>query len=37
MFESRWLINPTAQAIQAGHRQQDYDAVWAGLTRRFGL
>jgi homogentisate 1,2-dioxygenase len=37
MFESRWLINPTAQAFRAGHRQQDYDAVWAGLTRRFGL
>jgi homogentisate 1,2-dioxygenase len=36
MFESRWMITPTQQAIRAGHRQQDYDAVWAGLTRRFG-
>jgi homogentisate 1,2-dioxygenase len=36
MFESRWMIIPTQQAIRAGHRQQDYDAVWAGLTRRYG-
>jgi homogentisate 1,2-dioxygenase len=36
MFESRWLINPTRQAIQAPHRQRDYDAVWSTLTRSFG-
>jgi homogentisate 1,2-dioxygenase len=36
MFESRWMIIPTLQAMQAAHRQDDYDAVWAGLTRSFG-
>ena len=36
MFGSRWLIIPTQQAIRAGHRQQDYGAVSAGLTRRYG-
>jgi homogentisate 1,2-dioxygenase len=36
MFESRWMIIPTGQAMQAGHRQADYDAVWAGLPRLFG-
>jgi homogentisate 1,2-dioxygenase len=35
MFESRWLINPTRQAIEAAHRQGDYDAVWSGLSRNF--
>ncbi|MBV9093572.1 MAG: homogentisate 1,2-dioxygenase [Streptosporangiaceae bacterium] len=35
MFESRWMIIPTRQAMQAAHRQADYDAVWAGLTRHF--
>jgi homogentisate 1,2-dioxygenase len=35
MFESRWLINPTRQAMEAAHRQRDYDAVWSGLSRNF--
>ena len=35
MFESRWMIVPTRQAMEAAHRQRDYDAVWAGLTRSF--
>ncbi len=35
MFESRWTIAPTRQAMQAGHRQGDYDAVWSGLSRHF--
>jgi homogentisate 1,2-dioxygenase len=35
MFESRWMIVPTRQAMEAGHRQPDYDAVWNGLTRSF--
>jgi homogentisate 1,2-dioxygenase len=35
MFESRWMIVPTRQAMEAGHRQDDYDAVWGGLTRSF--
>ncbi len=35
MFESRWTILPTAQAMNAGFRQRDYDAVWSGLSRNF--
>jgi homogentisate 1,2-dioxygenase len=37
MFESRWVMNPTRQAMEASWRQPDYDAVWASLTRSFGL
>jgi homogentisate 1,2-dioxygenase len=35
MFESRWTIIPTAQAMAAPFRQADYDAVWSGLERNF--
>jgi homogentisate 1,2-dioxygenase len=35
MFESRWTIIPTRQAMEAGHRQDDYDAVWASLRPSF--
>ena len=35
MFESRWMIIPTRQAMEAAHRQSGYDEVWAGLTRSF--
>jgi homogentisate 1,2-dioxygenase len=35
MFESRWTILPTKQAMDATFRQRDYDAVWSGLTRNF--
>jgi len=35
MFESRWTILPAGQAMEAGHRQRDYDAVWSGLSRNF--
>jgi homogentisate 1,2-dioxygenase len=35
MFESRWMILPTRQAMEASIRQPDYDHVWAGLTRNF--
>ena len=35
MFESRWMIIPTRQAMQAAHRQPDYDAVWQGLIGSF--
>ena len=35
MFESRWAILPTRQAMEAGWRQPGYDAVWSGLTRHF--
>jgi homogentisate 1,2-dioxygenase len=35
MFESRWTIIPTRQAMQATWRQPDYDGVWTGLRRNF--
>ena len=35
MFESRWTIQPTRQAMDATIRQRDYDSVWAGLERHF--
>jgi homogentisate 1,2-dioxygenase len=36
MFESRWPVVPTAQAMEASHRQQDYDSVWSGFRKLFG-
>ena len=33
MFESRWTILPTRQAMEASFRQRDYDAVWSGYSR----
>lgn len=35
MFESRAVIRPTAQAIEAGHRQREYQACWQGLRKNF--
>ena len=35
MFESRAVLRPTAQALDAAHRQRDYQACWAGLRRNF--
>jgi homogentisate 1,2-dioxygenase len=35
MFESRWTIVPTRQAMEAPWRQRDYDAAWSGLRRSF--
>ncbi len=35
MFESRWLLCPSAQALDAGHRQRDYQQCWQGLKRHF--
>ena len=35
MFETRWTIVATAQAMDATFRQLDYDTVWSGLTRHF--
>jgi homogentisate 1,2-dioxygenase len=35
MVESRWTLVPTRQAMEAGHRQPDYDAVWSGIQRHF--
>ena len=33
MFETRAVIRPTAQALEAAHRQRDYQQCWAGLQR----
>ena len=35
MFESRHVIRPAAQALDAAHRQKDYQACWQGLKRNF--
>jgi homogentisate 1,2-dioxygenase len=35
MFEARAVIRPTQQALDAAHRQRDYQACWAGLQRHF--
>ena len=35
MFETRAVIRPTQQAIDAPHRQRDYQQCWAGLKKHF--
>ncbi|NUS60005.1 MAG: homogentisate 1,2-dioxygenase [Lysobacter sp.] len=35
MFETRAVIRPTAQAIDAAHRQRDYQDCWKGLKKTF--
>jgi homogentisate 1,2-dioxygenase len=35
MFETRWPIIPTAEALAAGNQQLGYDAVWQGLEKNF--
>ncbi len=35
MFETRAVIRPTRQAMEAAHRQRDYQACWAGLQKHF--
>ena len=35
MFETRSVLRPTAQALDAVHRQRDYQACWAGLQKHF--
>jgi homogentisate 1,2-dioxygenase len=35
MFETRGVIRPTRQALDAAHRQRDYQDCWAGLRRHF--
>jgi len=29
------VIRPTQQALDAAHRQRDYQACWAGLQKHF--
>ncbi|WP_431963259.1 homogentisate 1,2-dioxygenase [Actinacidiphila sp. bgisy160] len=35
MFETRWPVVPTREALEAEHLQRDYDGVWRGLERHF--
>jgi homogentisate 1,2-dioxygenase len=35
MFESRYVIRPTAQALGSPQRQGDYQDCWAGLGKHF--
>ena len=35
MFETRHVLRPTAQALDAAQRQADYQACWQGLARHF--
>jgi homogentisate 1,2-dioxygenase len=35
MFETRHVLRPTAQALDAPQRQADYQACWQGLARHF--
>ena len=35
MFETRAVIRPTQQALDAEHRQREYQQCWAGLEKRF--
>ncbi len=35
MFEARNVIRPTRTAMDAAHRQRDYQACWAGLRKHF--
>ena len=35
MFESRWLICPSEQAMASPQRQRDYPSCWSGLARQF--
>ncbi len=35
MFESRAVIRPTRHAIDAAHRQRDYQQCWVGLRNNF--
>ncbi|WP_242109282.1 homogentisate 1,2-dioxygenase [Luteimonas aquatica] len=35
MFETRAVIRPTRQALEAAHRQRDYQDCWAGLRKHF--
>ncbi len=35
MFETRHLLNPSAQALNDASRQLDYQQCWAGLAARF--
>jgi homogentisate 1,2-dioxygenase len=35
MFETRGVIRPTSQAVEAAHRQRGYTECWSGLAKNF--
>ena len=35
MFETRAVIHPTRQALDAPERQRNYQECWRGLRKRF--
>ena len=35
MFEARHVLRPSQQALDAAHRQRNYQACWAGLQKHF--
>jgi homogentisate 1,2-dioxygenase len=35
MFETRWVINPTRQALELAQLQADYSDCWDGLRKHF--
>ncbi|MGN6313660.1 MAG: homogentisate 1,2-dioxygenase [Rhodanobacteraceae bacterium] len=35
MFETRYVIHPTRQALESPYRQRDYQECWAGLKKHF--
>jgi homogentisate 1,2-dioxygenase len=35
MFETRCVIHPTQQALEAPQRQRDYQDCWQGLQKHF--
>ncbi len=35
MFETRWVIHPTKQALESPQLQRDYHECWQGLRKRF--
>ncbi len=37
MFETRGVIRPTTQAVDAAHRQRGYRECWSGLEKNFSV
>ena len=35
MFESRWVLHPTRQALEAEQLQTDYQQCWQRLKKNF--
>jgi homogentisate 1,2-dioxygenase len=35
MFETRWVLHPTRQALESGQLQPDYQQAWQALKKNF--